>query len=220
VTPIFVTGIGTGVGKTVVAAALVEALNADYWKPVQSGAGDPETTDVSPATDSATVREVVENPRTVVHPEAYCLRAPISPHAAARREGVTIDVSRLVAPATIRPLIVEGAGGVMSPVTADFLVIDLIVRLRAKAVLVSRHYLGSINHTLLSIEAMRSHDVPLLGVVFNGTADPDSENVILARGGVACLGRVEEAGEVSRAFISRQAQRLREQGVGRCLENL
>src|ERR1700753_1865673 len=143
--PLFVTGIGTGIGKTIVSVILVEKLQADYWKPVQSG-------DLQD-TDSDKIRSLVSNDKTRIFPEAYRLTQPFSPHKSAAIDNVTIDPDAFVVPVTDNMLIIEGAGGLMVPLNNNFLMIDLIKKLNAEVILVSRNYLGSINHTLLSLEA-------------------------------------------------------------------
>jgi dethiobiotin synthetase len=167
----FVTGIGTDVGKTLVSAILVEALGADYWKPVQAGSlGN---------TDADTVRSLISNQKTVFHPEAYRLQMPASPHAAAAAEGLTIDPANITVPETENHLVIEGAGGVMVPLNPSFLVIDLLASWQIPTVMVSRNYLGSINHTLLTVEALQKRNVPIAGIVFNGDPNPATEEVIL-----------------------------------------
>ncbi len=168
--PIFITGIGTGIGKTYVSAHLVETLQADYWKPIQSG--DLE------ATDTMKVRNMVKNLVSVFHPEAYRLTQPFSPHKAADLDGILIDPSKIILPQTKNQLIVEGAGGLMVPLNDSFLMIDLIAQLQAEVVLVVMHYLGSINHTLLSIEMLKSYNLSINCIVFNGIKEAYSENVI------------------------------------------
>ncbi len=168
--PLFVTGIGTGVGKTYVSAHLVETMQADYWKPIQSG--DLE------ATDTMKVRSMVQNPVSVFHPEAYRLNQPFSPHKSAELDGIVIDPANIILPKTQNQLIVEGAGGLMVPLNDSFLMIDLIVQLQAEVVLVVMHYLGSINHTLLSIEMLKQKGLPINCIIFNGIKEAYSENVI------------------------------------------
>ncbi|MFA7439849.1 MAG: dethiobiotin synthase [Sphingomonadaceae bacterium] len=176
---IIVTGTGTNVGKTVFAAGLTVTLNATYWKPVQSGLAD--------GTDSDRVREL--GVRRAL-PEAYRLNAPLSPHRAAELDGVAIDPARLVLPDVSGPLIIEGAGGVLVPVTRKLLFADLFARWQAPVVLVAGTGLGVINHALLSIEALRARSVPILGVAFIGTAHADDEEVIAEVGNIRNLGRL------------------------------
>lgn len=168
--PLFITGIGTGVGKTYVSAHLVETLQADYWKPVQSGDLD--------ASDTIKVRSLVKNKRSVFHPETYRLTQPFSPHKSAELDGLVIDPQQFILPQTQNQLIIEGAGGLMVPLNNEFLMIDLIAQLQAEVVLVVMHYLGSINHTLLSIAVLKSRNLPINRVVFNGVKEVYSENVI------------------------------------------
>lgn len=169
--PIFVTGIGTGVGKTVVAALLTEQLQADYWKPVQ--AGDLEQS------DSISVGSLISNSKTVIHPERYRFNLAASPHKAAAFEGISIANRDFVLPETENLLVVEGAGGLMVPLSDSLLMVDLITKFGAEAVLVVRNYLGCINHTLLSMHLLWSRNIPIHSVVFNGDMDPDTESVLL-----------------------------------------
>ncbi|HET8613597.1 MAG TPA: dethiobiotin synthase [Sphingomonas sp.] len=175
---IVVTGTDTGIGKTVFAAALAAALGAAYWKPIQSGLEDGADTDTA---SRLGVRTLL--------PEAYRLTQPLSPHRAAELDGVTIDPARLTPP-DADPLVIEGAGGVLVPVTRDLLFADLFARWALPTVLVSRTTLGTINHSLLSIEALKRRGVPLLGVAFVGEANEDNEATIAAIGGVRRLGRL------------------------------
>jgi dethiobiotin synthetase len=172
-----VTGTDTDIGKTVAAAALARLLKAAYWKPIQSGLVD--------GSDSATVAALGVHQ---IWPEAYRLNEPLSPHRAAEIDGVEIDVDRLTPPDG--PLVIEGAGGVLVPVTRDLLFADLIARWQLPAVLVARTALGTINHSLLSIEALRARGVPILGVLFSGGTNADNEATIAAIGKVHRLGRI------------------------------
>jgi dethiobiotin synthetase len=177
-----ITGTDTGIGKTVVAAGLAGLLGAAYWKPVQSG--------LEGETDSEVVARLANLPPERVLPEAWRLSQPLSPHRAAELDGVAIDPDRLVLPELARPLIVEGAGGLMVPLTRKTLFIDLFARWRASTVLCARTALGTINHTLLSIEALRRRDIPILGVTFIGDATPDTERSIAELGELRVLGRL------------------------------
>jgi dethiobiotin synthetase len=178
----FVTGTDTNVGKTVVSAWLVAKLDACYWKPVQAG--------TRPETDSAIVRRLADVPAERILPEAYVLSEPIAPHEAARRSGITIDMAKLVPPACNRPLVVEGAGGLMVPLTDDAYVIDLATELHLPVVLVSRSTLGTINHTLLSLEAIRRRGLPLAGVVINGPETPHNRAAIERYGQVEVIAEI------------------------------
>jgi dethiobiotin synthetase len=179
---IVVAGTDTGVGKTVFASMLTLALDAAYWKPVQSGT-DGET-------DTEAVRRLTGLPGDRFLPEAYRLSQPLSPHASADIDGVRLDASRLELPAHPGPLVVELAGGLLVPLRRDLLQIDVVGRWRAPVVLCARTALGTINHTLLSIEALRARAIPLLGVAFIGEARPDTESVIASLGRVRALGRL------------------------------
>ena len=181
---IFITGIGTGIGKTIISAALVEKLKADYWKPVQSGDLD--------NSDTLKVKSLITNNISVFHPEAYKLTQPFSPHKSAAIDGVSIDKNKIILPETDNTLIIEGAGGLMVPLKDNFLMIDLIKQLNTGVILVSQNYLGSINHTLLSIEALKNRDIPIKGIIFNGLKDIYSEEFILDYSGVELLGHVPE----------------------------
>jgi len=168
--PIFITGIGTEIGKTIVSAVLVEKLQADYWKPVQSGQLD--------NSDTMIVQKLISNKKSVFHQEAYRLTQPFSPHKSARIDGLLIDPEQIVIPETNNQLIIEGAGGLMVPLNKDFLIIDLIKMLDADVVLVSKNYLGSINHTLMSAAMLKMRDIPIKKIIFNGEQDESSEGFI------------------------------------------
>jgi dethiobiotin synthetase len=195
-----IAGIGTEVGKTVVSAIVVEALQADYWKPVQSGALEDS--------DTETVRRLISNPYSRFHPEAYRLREPLSPHAAADLDGVTVEMDQLVLPRTDNHLVVELAGGLMVPLNHHDFSIDWVQRNNLPVLLVSRHYLGSINHTLLSVEACRTRSIPVLGIVFNGPETPASESVILGITGLPCLGRVQPEEKLDKLVVRRYAEKF------------
>jgi len=179
---IVVTGTDTDVGKTVFAAALAGARGAHYWKPIQAG--------LDGGGDRERVAMLSGLPSARILPEAYRLATPCSPHRAAQIDGIAIDPARLTLPDCPGPLVVEGAGGVMVPITRDLLFADLFARWMMPVVLVARTTLGTINHSLLSIEALRRRDVPLLGIAFIGPGNEDSEAVIAAIGRVKRLGRL------------------------------
>lgn len=197
---LFVTGIGTDIGKTVVSAILTEALQADYWKPVQSGSLE--------QTDSQRVKSLISNEKSVFHPEAYLLEAPLSPHAAAALEGRRIDLGAIRLPQTRNRLVVEGAGGLFVPLNGEHLVVDLIRHLQLPVVVVSSNYLGSINHTLLTLEALRSRHIPVAGLIFNGEPTPASEDFILKYSGFRKLLSVLPEPEMSPAVIRKYAAQL------------
>ena len=175
-----VTGTDTGIGKTHFAAALAGALDGYYWKPVQAGL---------PA-DSETVAALSGLPADRILPEAYRLAAPLSPHRAAELEGVAIDTAALAPPSTARPLVIEGAGGVLVPLDRGTLYADIFARWGLAVVLCARTGLGTINHSLLAIEALKARGVPILGVAFIGDANADNEATIASIGRVRRLGRL------------------------------
>lgn len=181
-TTIVVTGTDTGIGKTVFASALVGALGASYWKPVQAG--------LAPPTDSETVAQLSGAPPHRILPENYRLKEPVAPHIAARSMKISMDTASLDLPEVNGPLVVEGAGGVLVPLTPQFLFADLFARWGAPVVLVARTALGTINHSLLSIEALRVRDVPILGIAFIGMPNDDGEAAIAEIGNVPRLGRL------------------------------
>ena len=190
---IFVTGIGTGIGKTMVSAVLVEKLRADYWKPVQSGDLD--------TSDTRTVKSLVSNNVSVFHPETYGLTQPFSPHKSAAIDKITIDENKFVLPETDNTLIVEGAGGLMVPLNDRFLIIDLIKHLKTPVILVTQNYLGSINHTLLSVDALKQRGIPIKGIIFNGVKDIYSKEYILDYTGLRLLGHIPEYPTVDKKAI-------------------
>lgn len=177
-----IAGTDTGVGKTIFSAALAQALDAYYWKSVQSG--------LDGETDSQTVARLSGLPPTRILPEAWRLRTPVSPHLSARIDGVEIDPDRLAPPQCERPLVIETAGGVMTPLTLAVPTIDVLARWGIPAIIVARTSLGTINHSLLSIEALRRRNIPLLGVAFVGDANENTQATIARMGDVRVLGRL------------------------------
>lgn len=167
----FVTGIGTNIGKTIVSAILTEALEADYWKPIQAG-------DLGNS-DSLKVKNLISNSNTQIHSETYRLKNAMSPHAAAKLDNITIDLDKITLPKTQNNLIIEGAGGLMVPVNDKDLIIDLIKKLNVEVILVSQNYLGSINHTILSYEALKNRQISMKGIIFNGQENQESQQFIL-----------------------------------------
>ncbi|MFK8105378.1 MAG: dethiobiotin synthase [Saprospiraceae bacterium] len=196
----FVTGIDTEVGKTVVSAILVEALGADYWKPIQCGDLD--------HTDANKVRDLISHPTTTFFPESYLLQAPMSPHAAAAKEGIQLSLSDFVPPTTQNPLIIEGAGGLMVPFNEKECMIDLMEKLSFPVILVSKIYLGSINHTLLSIEALKRREIEIKGIIFVGEEHPTTEEVIAQHGQIPILGRIDWLAELNPISIKKAAQNI------------
>jgi len=191
--PIFVTGIGTGIGKTIVSAVLVEKLKADYWKPIQSGNLE--------YSDTRKVQSLITNITSFFHPEAYRLSQPFSPHKSAAIDGINIDPQKIILPSTDNTLIIEGAGGLMVPLNKKFLMIDLIRQLNAEVILVSQNYLGSINHTLLSVYALQHENIPVKGIIFNGPKDIYSKDFILEYSGLELLGHIPEYNVIDKKAI-------------------
>ncbi|CEN46631.1 ATP-dependent dethiobiotin synthetase BioD [Capnocytophaga canimorsus] len=179
----FVTGISTEVGKTIVAAILTEALNADYWKPIQSG--DLENS------DTHKIKRWISNSKTFFHPNAYALSIPASPHLSAKLDDTTIEIDKIIRPKTENHLVIEGAGGLLVPLDETTTIADLILP-SDRIIIVSRHYLGSINHTLLTIEALKNRNLTPYGIIFSGEENTSSEEIILKKSGIPCLGRIDE----------------------------
>ena len=197
----FITGIGTDIGKTIVSAILAEYLQADYWKPVQAGELD--------STDTMKVRQMVSNTQSKFQPETYLLKNAMSPHAAAELENIEIDIEKIKIPDTGNEyLLIEGAGGLMVPLNKKHLVIDLIKNLEVEVILVSKNYLGSINHTLLSIEALKQRNIPIKGIVLNGTPNPASEEAIRKFSSLPILFRVPELQDLNKEVIKEFASAL------------
>lgn len=196
---IFVSGIGTDIGKTFISAILCHALGADYWKPVQCGNLE--------NTDSDYIKTVC--PERIVFPETYRLKAPMSPHAAAALEGVHISLSNFSLPHS-KNLIIEGAGGLMVPLNEQDTILDLIGHLETPSILVSKNYLGSINHTLLSIEALRHREIPILGIIFNGEENHATEELITKKTQIPSLGRIPHLDVTTPESIKYEAEKLRQ----------
>lgn len=179
----FITGTDTNVGKTVAAAWLLRRWDAAYWKPIQSG--------LDGETDTAMARRLSGLPAQRFHPSAFRLTAPRSPHEAARRDGVHITLDALTPPReTTRPLVVEGAGGILVPLNDEQLMIDLMAHLGWPVLLVARTALGTINHTLLSLECLRARNLTVAGVVLNGPADAENRAAIVHHGRVPILAEI------------------------------
>ncbi|GAB5474763.1 MAG: dethiobiotin synthase [Maribacter sp.] len=196
---IFVTGISTEVGKTIASAIITEALEADYWKPVQAGELD--------ATDSHKVAELVSNTKTKIHPSSYELTSPMSPHAAAEIDGVRIDRHHIHEPKTENHLVIEGAGGLLVPLNEEDTILDIIMP-NYKVIVVSRHYLGSINHSLLTINWLKQKGYEVF-VLFSGAPNPHTENIILHKTGVSLIGRIDEEEVFDKKVVKAYADKLR-----------
>jgi dethiobiotin synthetase len=202
-----VCGTDTDVGKTVVSALLVQGLGATYWKPVQSG--------MEGGGDTGRVQQLLGLPPERVLPEAYRLNAPVSPHWAAERDGVSIDPARLALPAGDGPLVVETAGGLLVPLRRNWLQIEQIAVWGLPVLLVARSGLGTLNHTLLSLEALERRSIPVLGLVLNGDPHPDNPRTLKALGGVPVLAELPPLDPLDREGLARQWQRS---GLARSLQ--
>jgi dethiobiotin synthetase len=167
----FITGIGTNVGKTIVSAVIVEALQADYWKPIQSG--------INEGKDSDIIQSLISNSKTVIHPETYLLKEPLSPHFAAKLDAIRIDLDFIKLPVTENHLIIEGAGGILVPINQSEYVIDIAKKLDCELILVISNYLGCINHSLLSIDYLVKNNYRIKALVFNGKFDQEVKQCII-----------------------------------------
>ncbi len=191
-----IAGIGTEIGKTVCSAIITKALRADYWKPIQAG----NLTDG----DAYWVQHWV--PGTEIHPSTYALQNPLSPHTAAELDGIRIDLNSFHLPETTENLVVELAGGIMVPLNEKDTNLDLIERLGLPVILVSKNYLGSINHTLMTFEILTSRNIDIAGIVFNGQTNSSGESFILNHTGLPVLLRVNEEKEFNPSVIARYAE--------------
>jgi dethiobiotin synthetase len=198
---LFITGIGTDVGKTITSAIITEALEADYWKPVQAG-------DLH-FSDSHKLQSLLSNSKTKIHPNSYALQTPASPHYAAAIDGVAIDIQKITTPKTNNHLVIEGAGGLFVPLNQTETIIDLI-QPDYKVIVVSRHYLGSINHTLLTIEALQNRKIAIAGIVFSGDENPATESIILSKTGVNFIGRIDNEPYFDQNVVSYYAEKFKE----------
>ncbi|GAB1308410.1 dethiobiotin synthase [Urechidicola sp. KH5] len=196
----FITGISTEVGKTVASAIVVEALNADYWKPVQAGELD--------NCDTKKVEQLVSNSTSKFHPNAFALQTPMSPHAAAEIDNVAITLDKISRPNTENTLVIEGAGGLLVPLNDQNTILDLI-QPTDKVIVVSRHYLGSINHSLLTINALKEKGFQI-GVIFSGDEHPTTESIIQKMTGVTVIGRINEEQNFDSETIARYASLFKE----------
>ncbi len=178
----FVTGISTEVGKTIASAILTEALEADYWKPIQAGELE--------FADKDKVAKLISNTKTIIHQNSYALRTPMSPHAAAAIDGVRIDLHKIMEPETANNLIIEGAGGLLVPINESQTILD-IIKQEYKVIVVSRHYLGSINHTLLTVNLLKEKGFDV-AIIFSGKEHKTTESILKKMTGVPVIGRIEE----------------------------
>lgn len=198
---LFITGISTDVGKTIASSIIVEALEADYWKPIQAGDLD--------NSDSHKIKSYISNDKTIIHSNSYQLQTPASPHLAAERDGIIIDLKQIKEPQTNNHLVIEGAGGVLVPLNNNDCVIDLI-QADYKVIVVSRHYLGSINHTLLTIEALKNRKINIAGIIFSGDENKATESIILNKAGIKSIGRIEQEPFFDQTVIREYADLFRD----------
>ena len=205
---LFITGIGTDVGKTVASAICVQALEADYWKPIQAGDLD--------NSDSKKIQSLIschtERSRSVksqIHKNAYQLNTPASPHYAAQLDGIAIDLKKIIEPETNNHLVIEGAGGILVPLNNNDCIIDLI-QPDYKVIIVSRHYLGSINHTLLTFEALKNRNIGVAGIIFSGDENKATEDIILSKTKTKFIGRIENEPYFDENIIQYYADKFRE----------
>lgn len=198
---LFITGIGTDVGKTITSAIVTQALEADYWKPIQAGDLD--------NSDSHKIQRYICNDKTIIHENSYKLNTPASPHLAAAIDGITIDLKKIVEPKTKNHLIIEGAGGLLVPLNNNDCIIDLI-QSDYKILLVSRHYLGSINHTLLTFEALKSRNLKVAGIIFSGDENKATEEIILNKTKAKFIGRIDNEPYFDQNVIQYYADLFRE----------
>lgn len=198
---LFITGISTDVGKTITSAIIVEALEADYWKPIQAGDLD--------NSDSHKVKSYVSNSKSQFFPNSYALNTPASPHLAAEMDGITIDLKQINEPKTENHLVIEGAGGIFVPLNENETIVDLI-QTDYKVIVVSRHYLGSINHTLLTIEAIENRGFKVAGIIFSGSENKSTESLILNKTGIKYIGRIDEEPYFDKNVIREYADLFRD----------
>ncbi|NMH24717.1 dethiobiotin synthase [Flavobacterium solisilvae] len=198
---LFITGIGTDVGKTIASAIITQSLEADYWKPVQAGDLD--------NSDSHKIQRYISNNKTVIHENSYKLNTPASPHFAAKIDGITIDLKKIIEPSTDNHLVIEGAGGILVPLNDNDCIIDLI-QPDYKVILVSRHYLGSINHTLLTFEALKNRNIAVAGIVFSGDENKAAEEIILSKTKAKFIGRIENEPYFDQNVIQYYADKFRD----------
>jgi len=196
----FVTGISTEVGKTITSAIIAESFMADYWKPIQSGDLD--------NSDTHKVKALISNTTTKFHPNSYALKIPISPHASAALDGITIAIDNIQLPQTDNHLVIEGAGGVLVPLNDHQTILDIIAP-DFKTIVVSRHYLGSINHTLLTVNCLKQRGFDV-AIIFSGKEHPTTEQIIHKMTNVPIIGRIEEEKEFTPEIIRKYAEQFRE----------
>ena len=196
----FITGISTNVGKTLFAAILAEAMEADYWKPIQSGYNE--------GRDTITVQQLISNTKSKFHKETFLLKEPVAPHLAAKNEGIEIDIDSFMIPKTNNTLLIEGAGGPLVPINDRNFVIDIAKKADAEIILVINSYLGCINHSLLCIDYLFTNNFPLCGIVLNGNFDPEVEKAIVSYKPVNVLAKIPFTFSPNKYFVSQQAKQI------------
>ena len=197
----FITGIGTEVGKTIASAIITQALKADYWKPIQAGELD--------TSDTMKVQSLVSNEKSKFHTERYRLNEPMSPHASAKKDNITIDINQIDTPKTNNHLIIEGAGGLLVPLNNKDTILNLIKKTKCEVILISKHYLGSINHSLMSIEILKNNNIPIKGILFNGEENKETEDIIVKMTGINVLGRIEIIKNLNKKKIDDIAKKIK-----------
>jgi dethiobiotin synthetase len=197
---IFITGISTEVGKTLVSAIVTEALNSDYWKPIQAGELEHSDTDK--------VKEMITNKKSIFHPNSYALKTPMSPHASAKIDGIEINLKKIIPPKTTNTLVIEGAGGLLVPLNKKETILDIIAP-DYKIIVVSRHYLGSINHTLLTIQLLQQKGYNP-SIIFSGAMLPTTEDIIKNMTGAPVIGRINEEPEINKKVVKTYANLFKE----------
>ena len=196
---IFITGIGTDVGKTIASAIVCESLNADYWKPIQAG-------DIEKG-DRYTVEQLLSNNASTVHQNTYSLATPMSPHGAAELDGIVIDIEKMKAPKTTNHLVIEGAGGLFVPINDDQTILDLI-KADYQVIVVSKHYLGSINHTLMTVKLLQQAGFKV-SIIFNGDQHQSSESIIQSTTKANIIGRISAETKIDKQMISKYAAQFK-----------
>ena len=198
---IFITGIGTDVGKTIASAIVTQALEADYWKPIQAG-------DLNNS-DSHKIEKYIKNYKSIIHQNSYALNTPASPHHAAKIDNISIHLKNILEPKTKNNLVIEGAGGIFVPLNNSDCIIDLIQK-EYKVIVVSRHYLGSINHTLLTVEALKNRKITISGIIFSGDENKATEEIILSKTKTKFIGRIDNEPYFDQNVIQYYADIFRE----------
>jgi dethiobiotin synthase len=190
VTDLFITGTDTGIGKTLLSSLLVAALDRDYWKPIQTGSSE--------GTDRETVIKQAGISPSRAHPEAYIFDPPVSPHLAAEWRGMEIDIERIQRPASAKEFVIEGAGGIMVPINSSLFMLDLARHLKTSLVIATRTALGTINHTLLTVNSIRSAQLPMTGVVMIGEESKDNRRAVERYGNVPVIGWIPRLERIDR----------------------